>query len=82
MNAAGTSTFSRAAIKRNPSWVQLLGLCPLLAISNSLVNATDLALASGFVMLGSALSVSALRAWTPQAVRLPASCWSSQPSPP
>lgn len=71
MNSAGTSTFGRAAIERNPAWVQLLGLCPLLAVSNSLVNATGLALASGFVMLGSALSVSALRAWIPQVVRLP-----------
>ena len=71
MSAAGTSTFSRAAIERNPAWVQLLGLCPLLAVSNSLVNATGLALASGFVMLGSALTISSLRAWIPQMVRLP-----------
>ena len=71
MSAAGTSTFSRAAIERNPAWVQLLGLCPLLAVSNSLVNATGLALASGFVMLGSSLTISALRAWIPQVVRLP-----------
>ena len=71
MNATAKSTFSRAAIERNPAWAQLLGLCPLLAVSNSLVNATGLALASGFVMLGSALTISALRAWIPQVVRLP-----------
>ncbi len=71
MNATTKSTFSRAAIERNPAWAQLLGLCPLLAVSNSLVNATGLALASGFVMLGSALTISALRAWIPQVVRLP-----------
>lgn len=71
MDAKVKSTFGRAAIERNPAWAQLLGLCPLLAVSNSLVNAAGLALASGFVMLGSALTISALRAWIPQVVRLP-----------
>ena len=64
-------TFTDAAIRRNPAWIQLLGLCPLLAVSNSLVNATGLALASGFVMVGSALAISTLRAWIPNRVRLP-----------
>ena len=70
-NAAAGGTFAEAAIRRNPAWIQLLGLCPLLAVSNSLVNATGLALASGFVMVGSALAISALRTWIPQRVRLP-----------
>ena len=64
-------TFASAAIERNPAWGQLLGLCPLLAVSNSLVNALGLALASGFVMLGSSLTISVLRRWIPQAARLP-----------
>ena len=64
-------TFTNAAIRRNPAWIQLLGLCPRLAVSNSLVNATGLALASGFVMVGSALAISTLRAWIPNRVRLP-----------
>ena len=64
-------TFASAAIRRNPAWIQLLGLCPLLAVSNSLVNAVGLALASGFVMLGSALAISALRTLIPHRVRLP-----------
>ena len=63
--------FATAAIERNPAWAQLLGLCPLLAVSNSLVNALGLALASGFVMLGSSLTISVLRGWIPQAARLP-----------
>ena len=66
-----SGAFTNAAIRRNPAWIQLLGLCPLLAVSNSLVNATGLALASGFVMLGSALAISTLRAWIPQRMRLP-----------
>ncbi len=64
-------TFATAAIERNPAWAQLLGLCPLLAVSNSLVNALGLALASGFVMLGSSLTISLLRRRIPGAARLP-----------
>ncbi len=64
-------TFTSAAVERNPAWIQLLGLCPLLAVSNSLVNAIGLALASGFVMLGSGLTISLLRACIPHAARLP-----------
>ena len=66
-----TGTFATAAIERNPAWGQLLGLCPLLAVSNSLVNALGLALASGFVMLGSSLAISVLRRLIPHAARLP-----------
>ena len=66
-----TGTFATAVIERNPAWAQLLGLCPLLAVSNSLVNALGLALASGFVMLGSSLAISVLRGWIPTAARLP-----------
>ena len=29
------STFSRGVLVNNPAWAQLLGLCPLLAVSNS-----------------------------------------------
>lgn len=57
---------------RNPAWVQLLGLCPLLAVSSSTVNALALALASGGVLVGSNVSISALRRWIPPFVRLPA----------
>ncbi len=66
-----TATFTSAAIERNPAWAQLLGLCPLLAVSNSLVNALGLALASGFVMLGASLTIASARRWIPQAARLP-----------
>ncbi len=56
---------------RNPAWVQLLGLCPLLAVSTSVVNALALALASGGVLLGANISVSLLRRWIPDFARLP-----------
>ena len=55
----------------NPAWVKLLGLCPLLAVSNSLANALGLALASTLVLVGSNVTVAALRAHIPSFARLP-----------
>ena len=66
-----SSTFSTAVIARNPAWAQLLGLCPLLAVSTSVVNALGLAFASAFVVIGSNLCISALRRIIPQEARLP-----------
>ena len=65
------NTFSRGVLVNNPAWAQLLGLCPLLAVSNSVVNALGLALASGFVLLGSNLIISSLRHRIPDIARLP-----------
>ena len=50
----------------------MLGLCPLLAVSTSIVNATGLAFASAFVLLTSATFVSLLRRQLPDFARLPA----------
>lgn len=55
----------------NPALVQLLGLCPLLAVTGSVVNAIGLGLASTVVLLGSNLTISAFRKFVPGAVRLP-----------
>ena len=56
----------------NPALVQLLGLCPLLAVTGSVVNALGLGLATTLVLIGSNLSVSAIRNHVPDTVRLPA----------
>ena len=66
-----TSTFASAAFARNPAWVQLLGLCPLLAVSNNVVNALGLSLASAFVLLGSNCTIAVIRSWIPSYARLP-----------
>ncbi len=63
--------FTAGVVARNPAWVQLLGLCPLLAVSNSVVNAAGLALATTFVMCGSAVLISAVRRAIPEFARLP-----------
>lgn len=58
--------------KNNPALVQLLGLCPLLAVSNSVVNALGLGLATMLVLAGSNFTVSLLRNQAIPAIRLPA----------
>ena len=65
------SRFTEAAVARNPAWVQLLGLCPLLAVSNTVANAAGLAVASAVVLIGSATLVSLVRRFIPADVRLP-----------
>jgi electron transport complex protein RnfE len=58
--------------KNNAALVQLLGLCPLLAVSNSVVNALGLGLATILVLSCSNLSVSLIRNKVKDAIRLPA----------
>ncbi len=56
----------------NPALVQLLGLCPLLAVTGTVVNALGLGLATMLVLIGSNIAVSIVRNVVPPAVRLPA----------
>lgn len=63
--------FRDAALSNNPAWIQLLGLCPLLAVSNSLANALGLSAASLLVVLGASASAALLRRWIPNYARLP-----------
>lgn len=56
----------------NPALVQLLGLCPLLAVTGSVVNAMGLGFATMLVLVGSNLAVSIIRNAVSDAVKLPA----------
>jgi len=58
--------------KNNPALVQLLGLCPLLAVTSTVVNAIGLGLATLVVLVGSNIAVSLIRNYVTDAVRLPA----------
>jgi len=58
--------------KNNPALVQLLGLCPLLAVSATVVNALGLGLATVAVLVLSNLTVSLIRHQTIDSIRLPA----------
>jgi electron transport complex protein RnfE len=57
--------------KNNPGLVQLLGLCPLLAVTASVTNALGLGLATLFVLVCSNTTVSAVRHWVPKEIRIP-----------
>jgi len=56
----------------NPALVQVLGLCPLLAVTSTVVNAIGLGLATLLVLMGSNLAVSVIRNFVSESVRLPA----------
>ena len=56
--------------KQNPGIVQLLGLCPLLAISNNVVNALSLGLATTLVMALSSGAVALVRNIIPNQIRI------------
>ena len=58
--------------KNNPALVQLLGLCPLLAVTGSVVNALGLGLATMAVLMGSNIVVSLIRNRVTEAVKIPA----------
>jgi electron transport complex protein RnfE len=57
--------------KNNPAIVQLLGLCPLLAVTGTLVNGLGLGLATTLVLLGSNITVSLVRNIVPNEIRIP-----------
>ncbi|EOD55090.1 electron transport complex subunit E [Aeromonas molluscorum] len=57
--------------KNNPSLVQVLGLCPTLAVSSTFTNALGLGLATMAVLIGSNLAVSLVRHWVPRDIRIP-----------
>jgi electron transport complex protein RnfE len=65
------SLFRTSALTHNPVWAQLLGLCPLLAVSSSVVNALGLAFASTLVLLGANGSIALVRRRIPDFARLP-----------
>ena len=57
---------------KNPALVQLLGLCPLLAVTGTVVNSIGLGLATLFVLIASNVVVSLIRNHVTDVVRLPA----------
>ncbi|KQA24788.1 electron transport complex subunit E [Vibrio metoecus] len=55
----------------NPALVQLLGLCPLLAVSSTVTNALGLGIATLLVLVSSNVVVSLVRDYVPKEVRIP-----------
>ena len=57
--------------KQNTSIVQILGLCPLLAVTTNLVNGAMLSLATILVMALSGVAIASLRNFIPHEIRIP-----------
>ena len=60
----------RGIWKENPVLVQLLGLCPALAVTNTVANSLAMGLATLFVLTGSSVLVSAFKRFIPHEVRI------------
>ena len=60
----------RGIARDNPVLVQMLGLCPSMAVSNSLANGIAMGVATTFVLIGSSFSVSLARKYIANEVRL------------
>jgi electron transport complex protein RnfE len=65
-----TDEFIKGLWKENPVFVQVLGMCPVLAVSNTALNALAMGLATAFVLIMSNIVVSSLRSFIPKQVRI------------
>ncbi len=65
-----SATFWEGVWENNPVFVMLLGMCPVLAVSNSTINALAMGLATLFVLLASSTLVSLIRNWVPRQARI------------
>ncbi len=63
-------TFSEGLWANNPVFVMLLGMCPVLAVTNSAINALAMGMATMFVLLASTILVSLLSKYIPKQVRI------------
>jgi len=63
--------FIKGLWRENPTFKMMLGLCPTLAVSTSIVNGLGMGLAATFVLVGSSVMVSLVRGIIPEKVRIP-----------
>jgi len=65
-----TDEFVKGLWRDNPVFMQVLGMCPALAVSNSAINSLTMGLATTFVLVMAGLSVSLLRNFIPREARI------------
>jgi Na+-translocating ferredoxin:NAD+ oxidoreductase subunit E len=66
-----TTEFMKGIVRDNPVFVQVLGMCPTLAVTTSVANGIGMGLATTFVLLFSTLLASILKGIVPNEVRIP-----------
>jgi len=62
--------FTKGLWEINPTFKQILGMCPTLAVTVSAINGIAMALATTFVLVFSSLLISIVRKWIPNQVRI------------
>ncbi|HSQ41239.1 MAG TPA: electron transport complex subunit E [Fibrobacteraceae bacterium] len=72
MQHRSSDVFLAGLWKENPVFVHLLGMCPTLAVTNSVHNALGMGVATACVLIASSLIVSLLRKWIPHQIRIAA----------
>lgn len=63
--------FSKGLIRDNPIFVLVLGMCPTLAVTTSVINALGMGFAATFVLLCSNIIISMIKNITPSKIRIP-----------
>jgi len=64
-------TFINGIIEENPVFRLLLGMCPTLAVTTSVLNGIGMGAAATFVLVSSNIIVSSIRNITPHRIRIP-----------
>lgn len=59
-------------VKENPTFVMMIGMCPTLAVTTSVINGVGMGLTTTVILTLSNLMISALRRFIPDGVRMPA----------
>lgn len=62
--------FKNGLIDENPTFIQLLGMCPTLAVTTSLINAVGMGLSATFVLICSNIAISLVRKVIPSKIRI------------
>jgi len=62
----------KGLIEENPVFIQVLAMCPTLAVTSSVQNAVGMGLAATAVLIGSNAVIALLRKFIPDKIRIPA----------
>lgn len=68
--ASNLKVLKNGILDENPTFIQLLGMCPTLAVTTSLVNAIGMGLSATFVLIFSNLVISLIRKFIPNKIRI------------
>lgn len=66
-----TERLYNGIVKENPTFVQMLGMCPTLAVTSSAINGAGMGLTTTCILVLSNFMISALRKVIPDKVRIP-----------